>query len=129
MKYQHIADIVLFYLRMWTISPFVYFFFPYVFQTFQYSSKKSSAYFIVFIPKYFAFFQRRQWHPTPVLLPGKSRGWRSLVCCPLWGRTESDTTEVTQHHFTFLGANVNGIVSFISDPTCSLLVYRKVVDF
>ena len=22
---------------------------------------------------------RRQWHPTPVLLPGKSHGWRSLV--------------------------------------------------
>ena len=30
-------------------------------------------------------FWRRQWHPTPVLLPGKSHGWRSLVgCCP-WG--------------------------------------------
>ena len=24
-------------------------------------------------------FRRRQWHPTPVLLPGKSHGWRSLV--------------------------------------------------
>ena len=29
---------------------------------------------------------RRQWHPTPVLLPGKSRGWRSLVGCSAWGR-------------------------------------------
>ena len=29
---------------------------------------------------------RRQWHPTPVLLPGKSRGWRSLVGCSQWGR-------------------------------------------
>ena len=29
---------------------------------------------------------RRQWHPTPVLLPGKSHGWRSLVGCSLWGR-------------------------------------------
>ena len=38
---------------------------------------------------------RRQWHPTPVLLPGKSHGQRSLVGCRLWGRTESDTTEVT----------------------------------
>ena len=27
----------------------------------------------------------RQWHPTPVLLPGKSHGWRSLVGCSLWG--------------------------------------------
>ena len=30
--------------------------------------------------------RRRQWHPTPVLLPGKSHGWRSLVGCSLWGR-------------------------------------------
>ena len=29
---------------------------------------------------------RRQWHPTPVLLPGKSPGWRSLVGCSPWGR-------------------------------------------
>ena len=28
---------------------------------------------------------RRQWHPTPVLLPGKSHGWRSLVVCSPWG--------------------------------------------
>ena len=26
-------------------------------------------------------WRRRQWHPTPVLLPGKSHGWRSLVGC------------------------------------------------
>ena len=31
-------------------------------------------------------FQRRQWHPTPVLLPGKSHGQRSLVGCSPWGR-------------------------------------------
>ena len=30
--------------------------------------------------------QRRQWHPTPVLLPGKSQGRRSLVGCSPWGR-------------------------------------------
>ena len=29
-------------------------------------------------------FGRRQWHPTPVLLPGKSHGWRSLVGCSPW---------------------------------------------
>ena len=29
---------------------------------------------------------RRQWQPTPVLLPGKSHGWRSLVGCSPWGR-------------------------------------------
>ena len=25
------------------------------------------------------------WHPTPVLLPGESHGWRSLVGCSPWG--------------------------------------------
>ena len=30
--------------------------------------------------------QRRQWHPTPVLLRGKSHGWRSLIGCSPWGR-------------------------------------------
>ena len=38
---------------------------------------------------------RRKWQPTPVLLPGESQGWGSLVGCRLWGRTELDTTEVT----------------------------------
>ena len=33
--------------------------------------------------------------PTPVFLPGESQRWGSLVGCHLWGRTESDTTEVT----------------------------------
>ena len=32
------------------------------------------------------FTTRRQWQPTPVLLPGESHGWRSLVGCSLWGR-------------------------------------------
>ena len=44
--------------------------------------------------------QRRQWHPTPVLLPGKSRGWRSLVGCSPWGREESDTTVRLHFHFS-----------------------------
>ena len=38
---------------------------------------------------------RRKWQPTPVFLPGESQGWGSLVGCPLWGRTELDTTEAT----------------------------------
>ena len=45
-------------------------------------------------------FRRRQWHPTPVLLPGKSHGWRSLVGCSPWGRWESDTTERLHVHFS-----------------------------
>ena len=44
--------------------------------------------------------QRRQWHPTPVLLPGKSHGWRSLVGCSPWSREESDTTERLHFHFS-----------------------------
>ena len=36
---------------------------------------------------------RRKWQPTPVLLPGKSHGWKSLVGYSPWGRKESDTTE------------------------------------
>ena len=43
---------------------------------------------------------RRQWHPTPVLLPGKSHGRRSLVGCSPWGRCESDTTEQLHFHFS-----------------------------
>ena len=43
--------------------------------------------------------RRRQWHPTPVLLPGKSHGWRSLIGCSPWGLKESDTTEGLHFHF------------------------------
>ena len=58
--------------------------------------------------------QRRQWHPTPVLLPGKSHGWRSLAGCGSLGHTElvrhdwSDLTAaaaagpVYLQHFFFL---------------------------
>ena len=44
--------------------------------------------------------RRRQWHPTPVLLPGKSRGRGSLAGCHLWGHTESDMTERLHFHFS-----------------------------
>ena len=46
---------------------------------------------------------RRKWQPTPVFLPGESQGWESLMGCHLWGRTESDTTEVTQQHSSLVG--------------------------
>ena len=46
--------------------------------------------------------QRRQWHPTPVLLPGKSLGRRSLVGCSPWGCQKSDTTERLHFHFSLL---------------------------
>ena len=44
--------------------------------------------------------QRRRWHPTPVLLPGKSHGWRSLVGCRPWGLEESNMTERFHFHFS-----------------------------
>ena len=50
-------------------------------------------------PKCF-FAQRRRWHPTAVLLPGKSHGQRSLVGCSPWGREESETTERLHFHFS-----------------------------
>ena len=44
--------------------------------------------------------RRRQWQPTPVLLPGKSHGWRSLEGCSAWGLKESDTTQRLHFHFS-----------------------------
>ena len=43
--------------------------------------------------------RRRQRHPTPVLLPRKYHGWKSLVVCSPWGREELDTTEQLHFHF------------------------------
>ena len=37
--------------------------------------------------------QRRQWQPTPVLLPGKFHGWRNFIGYSPWSRKESDITE------------------------------------
>ena len=42
-----------------------------------------------------ALFMEKDMATTPVFLPGESQGQGSLVGCRLWGRTESDTTEVT----------------------------------
>ena len=45
-------------------------------------------------------FLNSQWHPIPVLLPGKPHGWRSLECCSPWGRWGSDMTEQLHFHFS-----------------------------
>ena len=47
-----------------------------------------------------SIFRRRQWHPTPVLLAGKSHGWRSLVGSHPWGHQELDMTERLHFHFS-----------------------------
>ena len=56
--------------------------------------------------------KRRQWHPTPVLLPGKFHGWRSLLGYSPWGHKESDMTE--RLHFLFT-------LNFIAEKTFSLM--------
>ena len=43
---------------------------------------------------------RKQWQPTPVLLPGKSHGQRGLVGCSPWGHEEPDRTERLHFHFS-----------------------------
>ena len=49
---------------------------------------------------YIGHLRRRRWHPTPVLLPGKPHGRRSLLGCSPWGCKESDTTEQLHFHFS-----------------------------
>ena len=52
----------------------------------------------VYIHTHIHIKRRRQWHPTPVLSPGKSHGWRSLVGYSPWGRYKSDTTKRLHFH-------------------------------
>ena len=40
---------------------------------------------------------RRKWQPTPVFLPGKCHGQRSLEGYSPWGHKESDMTELLTH--------------------------------
>ena len=51
---------------------------------------------------------RRKWQPTPVFLPGKSHGQRSLVCYSPLGHMELDMTEDTCMHPQTLGLQVRG---------------------
>ena len=44
--------------------------------------------------------RRRQWHPTPVLLPGGSHGRRSLAGYSTWDHKESDMTEGLHFYFS-----------------------------
>ena len=57
---------------------------------------------LVYIRKSYKCIQRRQWHPTPVLLHGESHGRRTLVGCSPWGREVLDTTERLHFHFSLL---------------------------
>ena len=52
------------------------------------------------VKQFYEDLWRRQWHPTPVLLPGKSHRRRSLVGCSPWGCWGSDMTEQLDFHFS-----------------------------
>ena len=62
--------------------------------------KRNYRYLVIVIVITILIDRRRQWHPTPVLLHGKSHGRRSLVGCNPWGRWGSDTTERLHFHFS-----------------------------
>ena len=55
-----------------------------------------------FDPRVRKIWWRRKWQSTPILLPGKSHGQRSLVGYSPWGHKESDTTERLHFHFHFV---------------------------
>ena len=58
-------------------------------------------------------WRRRQWHPTPVFLPGESQGQRSLVGCRLWGCT--DRTRLKRR------SSSSSIHKFMSPPHSSFI--------
>ena len=64
------------------------------------SLNKISLSYLTYKDLSFLRFSARQWHPTPVLLPGKSHGQRSLEGCSPWGRWGSDMTERLDFHFS-----------------------------
>ena len=96
-----------------TIIQYYWLYLPYsIFQTHHHFFYNESLYFltsltyfnyplIFYKASFITCFWRRQWHPTPVLLPGKYHGWRSLVGCSPWGRWGLDTTEQLHFHFDF----------------------------
>ena len=61
---------------------------------------KRRTFFFKCLNDHYSGIWRRQWQPTPVLLPRKSYGWRSLVGCSPWCCEESDTTERLHFHFS-----------------------------
>ena len=70
----------------------------------------------------------RTWQPTPVFLPGESQGRRSLVGCRLWGHTQLDTTEATQH--SIAQQSVNRVLpsensGLIKETELSIMGYNR----
>ena len=103
---------------LYTLHPSYNFSFPTLFFPSS-SDGKASAYNagdLGFDPWVWKIPWRRTWQPTPVFMPGKSHGPRSLVGYNPWGRKESDTTEwlhFTSLHFTTLSLPAGGLM-----PAC-----------
>ena len=73
--------------------------------------------------------QRRQWQPTPILLPGRSHGLRSLVGCSPWGHKELDMTEQlnwTRLVITFLPRSKHLLISWLQSPSAVTLERKKI---
>ena len=66
---------------------------------------------------------RRKWQPTPIFLPGKFHGQRSLAGCSPWGRKESDTTKhALRLEYVFI------YLFWLSHTACGILVSRSEID-
>ena len=65
---------------------------------------------------------RRKWQPTPVFLPGKSQGQRSLEGYRPWGHKGSDTTAHTQHNILHMRClsylEIRNLIFFFFLPHC-----------
>ena len=69
-----------------------------------------------FDPWFGKILWRRKWQPTPVLLPGKSHGQKSVVGYSPWGHQESDMTE-RLHFLSYFLSLVNHVLSELSTMT------------
>ena len=65
---------------------------------------------------------RRKWQPTPVFLPRKSHGWRSLVGPSPWGHKESDTTEWLTVSYPMPLFMLSPLPGMLSPPTASQFI-------
>ena len=65
---------------------------------------------------------RRAWQPTPIFLPEKSHGQKSLAGYSPWGHKELDMTEATYHHHIFI-SNISKRLIFVA--TCFLLLFHR----
>ena len=75
---------------------------------------------------------RRKWQPTPVLLPGGSQGWGSLVDCCLLGCTESDMTEALSSSSVYMLTTISKVVPLpfaLGNHSCLFVFFRSVTLF